>query len=99
MSMSIDQLTTSIRESLKTLTADDYTEDDEKAPSIQDSYVDSIEISDRAVDLSTQADTETDFKERPDTNQEQEYEEEEDTGTDQQQGPAFTTAGSLNVLA
>ncbi len=96
MSISIDQLTISIRESLKTLTADNYTEDDEVTPSIQDSYVDSIELSDRAIDLSTQADTETDFKEGPDTDQGQE---EEDTGTNQQQEPAFTKTVSLNVLA
>lgn len=87
------QLAVAVKESLKTLTLDNNTEDDEKAPSIQNRYIDSVEFSDRAIELSMQADTETDFNEESDTGFE------EDPGTNQLQEPAFTEAVSLNVLA
>ena len=97
------QLAVAVKESLKTLTLDNNTEDDEKVSSIQNRYVDSVEFSDRAIELSMQADTEkgpneefdTGFKEEPDNDQRQE----EDPGTNQQQEPAFTDAGLLNILA
>ncbi len=105
------QLAVAVKESLKTLTVDNNTEDDEKASSIQNRYVDSVEFSDRAIELSMQADTETDFneesdkglKEEPDTG----FEEESDTDQGQEEDPAtnllpkpvLTGAVSLNVLA
>ena len=97
------QLAVAVKESLKTLAIDNNTEDDEKVSSIQNRYVDSVEFSDRAIELSMQADTEngsneefdTGFKEESDSDQRQE----EDPGTNQQQEPAFIDAGSLNVLA
>ncbi len=95
MNISMNQLATSVRESLKTLNVDNFKEDGEKAPSIQSNYVDSIELSYRAIELSAGANTETDFKEGLDTNQGQE----EAPGANQQQEPAFTKAVSLNVLA
>ncbi len=91
----MSQLAVTVKESLKTLVLDNNTEDDEKAPSIQNRYIDSVELSDRAIQLSMQADTETGFKEESDTDQGQE----EDPGTNQLQEPAFTGAVSLNVLA
>jgi len=105
------QLAVAVKESLKTLTLDNNTEDDEKAPSIQNRYIDSVEFSDRAIELSMQADTETDFNEEFDTGFKEEpdtgFEEESDTdqgqegnpGTNQLQEPAFTEAVSLNILA
>ncbi len=97
------QLALTVKESLRTLTVDNYTADDEKAPSIQNRYVDSVEFSDRAIELSMQADTEMDsnevfdtgFGEEPDTDQGQEG----NPVTDQRQEPAFTEAVSLNVFA
>ena len=99
----MSQLAVAVKESLKTLAVDNYTEDDETAPSIQNRYVDSVELSDRAIELSMQADTETDFnedfetgfKEESDTDQRQEG----NPDTNQLQEPAFTEAVTLNVLA
>jgi hypothetical protein len=99
----MNQLGVAVKESLQYLTIDNHTEVDEKAPSIQNTYVDSVVFSDRAIELSMQADTEkgsneefdTGFKEESDSDQRQE----EDPGANQQQEPAFTAAGSLNVLA
>ena len=98
----MNQLGVAVKESLKYLAIDNHTEVDEKASSIQNTYVDSVVFSDRAIELSMQADTEkgsneefdTGFKEESDSDQRQ-----EDPGTNQQQEPAFTDAGSLNVLA
>ncbi len=99
----MNQLGVAVKESLQYLTIDNHTEADEKAPSIQNTYVDSVVFSDRAIELSMQADTEkgtneefdTGLKEESDSDQRQE----EDPGANQQQEPAFTAAGSLNVLA
>lgn len=97
------QLAVAVKESLKTLTVDNNTEDDEKVSSIQNRYVDSVEFSDRAIELSIEADTETDFDEEPDTGFKEEPDtdqgQEENPGTNQRQEPAFTEAVSLNVLA
>ncbi len=90
----MNQLAVTVKESLKTLALDNYTEDDEKASSIQNRYIDSVEFSDRAIELSMQADTETDLKEESETDQGQEG----NPGTNQLQEPAFTEAVSLNVL-
>ena len=90
----MNQLAVAVKESLKTLTLDNNIEDDEKVSFIQNRYVDSVEFSDRAIELSMQADTETDFKEESDTDQGQ-----EDLGTNQLQKPAFTETVSLNVFA
>ncbi len=92
---SMSQLAVTVKESLKTLAVDNYTEDDEKASSIQNRYVDSVELSDRAIELSMQADTETDFNEETETDQGQEG----NPGTNQLQEPVFTGAVSLNVFA
>ena len=89
------QLAVAVKESLKTLAIDNYTEDDEKVPSIQNRYIDSVEFSDRAIELSMQADTEKDFNEESDTDQGQG----EDPGTNLLQEPAFREAVLLNVLA
>ncbi len=100
---SMSQLAVTVKESLKTLAVDNYTEDDEKASSIHNRYVDSVELSDRAIELSMQADTETDFNEESDTGFKEESDtdqgQEEEPGTNQLQEPAFTEAVSLNVLA
>ncbi len=93
--ISMGQLALTVKESLKTLALDNNTENGGKALSIQNRYIDSVELSDRAIQLSMQADTETGFKEESDTDQGQE----EDPGTNQLQEPAFTGAVSLNVLA
>ena len=99
------QLAVAVKESLKTLAIDDYKEGDEKASSIQNRYIDSVELSDRAIALSMQADTETDVNEEFDTG----FKEESDTdqGDQGQEGnpdtnqlqEVFTRALSLNVLA
>ncbi len=88
------QLAVAVKESLKTLTLDNNTEDDEKFSPIQNRYIDSVELSDRAIALSMQADTETGSEEEFDTDQ------------GQKENPAanllqevFTRALSLNVLA
>ncbi len=91
----MNQLAVAVKESLKTLAIDNYTEDDDKAPSIQNRYIDSVEFSDRAIELSMKADTETDFNEESDTDQGQKG----NPGTNQLQEPALTEAVSLNVLA
>ncbi len=99
----MNQLAVAVKESLKTLAIDNNTEDDEKVSSIQNRYVDSVEFSDRAIELSMQADTETDFNEESDTGFKKESEtdqgQEEAPGTSQLQEPVFTKAVSLNVLA
>lgn len=91
----MNQLGTAVKESLRTITTDNHTEVKEKAPSIQKTYVDSVELSNRAIELSMGADTETSFKEESDTDQGQE----EDAGTIQRQVPILTKAVPLNVFA
>ncbi len=91
----MEQLGVAVKESLKTLTTDNHTEVDKKVPSIQNTYVDSVEFSDRAIELSMRADTRTGFKEESDRGQRQK----EGPGTNQRQEPVFTGTVSLNVLA
>jgi hypothetical protein len=91
----MNQLGTAVKESLRTLTVDNHTEVKEKVPSIQKTYVDSVELSDRAIELSMGADTGTAFKEKSDTDQGQD----EDPGTIQRLVPVLTKAVPLNVFA
>ncbi len=69
---SMGQLALTVKESLKTLAVDNNTENGEKVPSIQNRYIDSVELSDRAIQLSMQADTETALKKKIETVQRQE---------------------------
>ncbi len=69
---SMGQLALSVKESLKTLTLDNNTENGEKVSSIQSRYIDSVELSDRAIQLSMQSDTETALKKKIETVQRQE---------------------------
>ncbi|MHC4321389.1 MAG: hypothetical protein ACYST3_03840 [Planctomycetota bacterium] len=88
------QLAVSVKESLKTLTIDNHTEVEEKVPSVQNRYIDSVEFSNRAIELSTGVDTETG------SNTDTDQGDQENPGTNQQQQePAFTGAVSLNVFA
>ena len=84
---SMNQLAITVKESLKTLAVDNYTVNNKKASSIQSRYVDSVELSDRAIELSMQVDTETDQGQ------------EGNAGTNLLQKPVFTGAVSLNVFA
>jgi|TARA_B100001971_G_C17739667_1_gene310054 hypothetical protein len=84
---SMNQLAITVKESLKTLAVDNYTVNNKKASSIQSRYVDSVELSDRAIELSMQVDTETDQGQ------------EGNVGTNQLQKPVLTGAVSLNVFA
>ncbi len=88
------QLALTVKESLKTLTLDNNTENGEKVSSIQSRYIDSVELSDRAIELSMQADTETGFEEKPETDQGQE----EVLAANPLQ-EVFTRALALNALA
>lgn len=99
----MNQLAVSVKESLKTLTTDNHTEAKERPSSIQKTYVDSVELSDRAIKLSMGVDTEkgsngesgTSFKEMSVKDKEQN----EEPGTNQQKEPAYASAVSLNALA
>ena len=80
--------------SLKSLTVDKNRENGGKFPSIQDNFIDSVELSDRAIQLSMQADTETDIEEVTDTNQRQ-----EEVPAANPLQDVFTKALALNALA
>ena len=88
------QLAVAVKESLKTLAIDDYTEGAEKVSSIQNRYIDSVELSDRAIALSMQADTETGFEEETVTDQGQ-----EEVPAANSLQEVFARALALNVLA
>ncbi len=93
----INQLAVAVKESLETLTIDSHTENNNNKkvlPSVQNRYIDSVEFSDRALELSMGVDTET--ASNTDTDQGQE---ENPGANQQQQGPAYTGAVSLNVFA
>jgi|TARA_B100002003_G_scaffold203310_1_gene195918 hypothetical protein len=92
---SMNQLAVTVKESLKTLTVNNYTGNDENVLSIQNSYIDSVELSDKAIELSMQNDTGKDFIEESETDQGQEG----NPGTNQLQEPALTEDVSLNVFA
>ena len=94
----MSQLAIAVKESFETLTIDRYTEDNnikKVLPSKQNRYIDSVAFSDRALELSMGADTETSSNEKLDTGQGQE----ENHGSNEQQQPAITGAVSLNVFA
>ncbi len=97
----MNQLAVAVKESLATLTIDSHTESNNNKkvlPSIQNSYIDSVEFSDRAIALSMGAVTETSSKTGLNTDTDQEHEK-KPGANQQQQEPAFTGAVSLNVLA
>ncbi|MBS1259118.1 MAG: hypothetical protein MAG551_02184 [Candidatus Scalindua arabica] len=64
---SMGQLALTVKESLKSLTVDKNRENDGKALSIQTRYIDSVELSERAIQLSKQADTETAIEKKTET--------------------------------
>jgi len=95
---SMSQLAVAVKESFATITIDRidrHTEENsmkEVTPSIQIRYVDSVEFSDRELELYMNADTGTSINEKLDTDQGRE----EDTDANQQQQqPALTRAVSL----
>ncbi len=93
---SMSQLAVSVKESFATITivrVVRHTVENrmkEVTPSIQNRYIDSVEFSDRALELYMNADSGTNINEKSDTNQGQK----EDPGTNQQQ-PALARAVSL----
>jgi len=93
----ISQLAAAVKESFATITIDRRTEENnikKILPSIQNRYIDSVEFSDRALELSMGADTETSSSEKLDTDQGQ-----EENPDANQQKPVFTKAVSRNVFA
>ncbi len=91
------QLALTVKESLKTLALDNNTENGGKVSSIetiQSRYIDSVELSDRVIAISMQADTETGFEEEPDKVQGQ-----EEVPAANLLQEVFARALSLNVLA
>jgi hypothetical protein len=97
----MNQLAIAVKESLEILTVDSHTESNSNKkvqPSIQNSYIDSVEFSDRAIALSMGAVTETNSETDSNTDTDQGHK--ENPGTNQQQQePAFSGTVSLNVLA
>ena len=92
----MNQLAVAVKESFEALTTDNHTEAEEKCAAAQNRYyIDSVEFSDRALELSMGKDTETGSGEKIDTEQRQK----ENPGANQQQKPVFTGAGLLNVFA
>ncbi len=90
------QWTTAVKESFAAITIDRQTEQDivkeVTTPSIQNRYVDSVQLSDRALELYMNADSGTNINEKSDTDQGSE----EDPGANQQQQqPALARAVSL----
>ncbi len=91
---SMGQMALTVKESLKSLALDNNTENGEKLSSIQDNYIDSVELSDRAIQLSMQADTETALKKKIETVQRQ-----EEVPAANPLQDVFTKALALNALA
>ncbi len=98
---SMSQLAVAVKESFATITLDRYTEENsikEITPSRQNRYVDSVEFSNRALELYMGGDNGMNTNEKFDTDQGKKA----DPGTNQQQNqqqPAITRAVSLNVFA
>lgn len=88
------QLAVAVKESFKTLASDDSTEKGVKFSSIQNNYIDSVELSDRAIQLSMQADTEAALKKKIETVQRQ-----EEVPAPNPLQEVFTRALALNALA
>ncbi len=80
--------------SLKSLTVDKNRENVGKVLSIQDNFIDSVELSERAIQLSMQADTETSLKKKIEAVQKQEVVPVVNPLQD-----VFTKALALNALA
>ncbi|MFQ5687532.1 MAG: hypothetical protein ACE5GV_12830 [Candidatus Scalindua sp.] len=91
---SMGQLAITVKESFKTLTVDKNTENNVKFPSIQNGFIDTVELSERAIQLSRQADTETGIVEKPATVQRQEV-----VPTANPLQDVFSKALALNALA
>ncbi len=72
-------------EALKAGTVDNKTRKSEEVSAMQNTKVDSVELSDSAVELSNEADTETGFK--------------GNSGTNQGQEQASADASLINILA
>ncbi len=92
---SMSQLAVAVKESFATITIDRHTEGNsikEVTPSIQNRYIDSVELSNRALELYVNADSGTSVNEKLDTDKE--LEEDPDTNQQQQQ-PALARAVSL----
>ncbi len=92
---SMSQLAVAVKESFATITIDRQAEDNnikEVTPSLQNRYIDSVELSDRALELYMNADSGTSVKEKPDTDQGLE---ELPGANQQQQQPALARAVSL----
>ena len=88
------QLAVAVKESFKTLALDNNTENGVKFSSIQNNYIDSVELSDRAIQLSMQADTEAALKKKIETAQRQ-----EEVPAVNPLQEVFTRALALNALA
>ncbi len=89
------QLAAAVKESFATITIDRQAEENSKkevTPSIQNRYIDSVELSDRALELYMNADSGTSVNEKPDTDQGLE---EGPDANQQQQQPALARAVSL----
>ena len=90
------QWTAAVRESFAAITIDRHTEQDiakqVTTSPIQNRYVDTVQISDRALELYMNADSGTSINEKPDTDQGQE---EVPGANQQQQQPALARAVSL----
>ncbi len=91
---SMGQMALTVKESLKSLALDNNTENGGKALSIQTGYIDSVELSERAIQLSMQADTETAVEVKPATVQKQ-----EEVPAANPLQDVFTKALALNALA
>ncbi len=81
----MNQLAVAGTEVVKSFISDNHTKKSEGASSIQVNSIDSVTLSDKAVELSNETGTEMDF--------------DEDSGMDQKQEHPHTVATSINVLA
>ncbi len=81
----MNQLAVAGTEVVKSFISDNHTKKSEGASSIQVNSIDSVTLSDKAVELANETNTEMDF--------------DEDSGTDQKQEHPHTVATSINVLA
>ncbi len=96
---SMSQLAVAVKESFATITIDRQAEENsvkEVTPPIQNKYVDSVEFSDRALELYMNADTGTNTNEKFDTDQGQE---DDPAENQQQQQPVPTGTVLLNAFA
>jgi hypothetical protein len=95
---SMGQLALAVKESFATITVDRHTEDNIKKitpPSTQNRYVDSVEFSDRALELYMGAAAGMSSSEEFDTDKGQE----DPAANQQQQQPAIARVALLNLVA